>query len=164
MPNFHLLPTRFNSLRLLDLDSPDVIKSYFVTMETYKFAKPFFGDIRLAKQVVAALFAESDRCKIELYSYVVMTDHIHFLAGAGLKDLERFVGLFKSYSTRLLWKRSSEIVGGDGIARPLATPPRVGNVALRKDVMERPYVVLPEHMYLDRFECPNRLDFAHVSG
>ncbi len=82
MPNFHLLPTRFNSLRLLDLDPPDVIKSYFVTMETYKFA-PFFGDIRLAKQVVAALFEESDRCEIELYSYVVMTDHIHFLAGAG---------------------------------------------------------------------------------
>ena len=160
MPNFHLLPTRFNSLRLLDLDAPDVIKSYFVTMETYKFA-PFFGDIRLAKQVVAALFAESDRREIELYSYVVMTDHIHFLAGAGLKDLERFVGLFKSYSTRLLWKRSREIAGGDEIARPLVTRPRVGNMALRKDVMERPYVVLPEHIYLDRFECPNRLDFAN---
>ncbi len=34
-------------------------------------------------------------------------------------------------------------------------------MTLLKDVMERPYVVLPEHIYLDRFECPNRTDFAN---
>ncbi len=158
MPQFHLLRTRYNSLRLLDVDPPDVAKSYFVTMETHKWV-PFFGDLRLAKQIVVAFLEQGDRCEVELYSYVVMTDHIHFLAGAVLKDLERFVRLFKSYSTRLLWKRSQEISGGNVIERPLARAPRLRDVTLSNAVIERPCVVLPEHVYLDRFECPTRADF-----
>ena len=112
-------PRRYNSLRLLGFDYGSSSALYFVTVDTDSF-RPVFGDIKLAKDILAALLADQTQRRIRVQAYTLMPDHFHLLAGvkeAG-KNLSDALGAFKSYTTQLYWKRSREIVESQQVALP----------------------------------------------
>jgi REP element-mobilizing transposase RayT len=121
MPTFadFRYPRRYNSLRLLGFDYGSPSALYFVTVDT-DASRPIFGDIKLAKAILAALLHRKAQEKIRLLAYTLMPDHLHLLAGvreAG-KSLSFALGAFKSYTTQLYWKRSREIVEEQQVALP----------------------------------------------
>ena len=115
-------PRRYNSLRLLGFDYGRASALFFVTIDT-DASRPVFGDIKLAKAIVAALLDARTRARIRFLAFTLMPDHLHVLAGvreAG-KTLSLSLGAFKSFTTQLYWKRSREIVSSQELALPPAS-------------------------------------------
>jgi len=159
-------PRRYNSLRLLGFDYGSTSALYFVTIDT-ESSRPIFGDIKLAKAILAALLHGQTEARIRAQAYTLMPDHLHLLAGvreAG-KTLSVALGAFKSFTTQLYWKRSREIVeerrvslphtsiekNGRAESLPLLAAVMEWRAALRPEAMEMknwPRVV-PEH-FLDK--------------
>ena len=114
-------PRRYNSLRLLGFDDASTSALFFLTINT-DGSRPLFGDLTLAKSVLAALLHPTTQERIRLEAYTLMPDHFHLLAGvkelAG--DLSQALGAFKSYTTQLYWKRSREIVNARHVDLPAA--------------------------------------------
>ncbi|HEY3138666.1 MAG TPA: transposase [Blastocatellia bacterium] len=125
-------PRRYNTLRLLGFDYTDTSALYFVTIDT-DVSRPVFGDVKLAKSVLAALLHGETQARIRLEAYTLMPDHLHVLAGvteAG-KTLSAALGAFKSYTTQLYWKRSREIVQEQKVALPSTSINKTAGVETR---------------------------------
>ncbi len=112
-------PRRYNSLRLLGFDYSSTSALYFITIDTDS-SRPVFGDIKLAKAILAALLKSQTQARIRTHAYTLMPDHLHLLAGVKEfgKTLSVALGAFKSYTTQLYWKRGREIVGEQHVALP----------------------------------------------
>jgi REP element-mobilizing transposase RayT len=112
-------PRRYNSLRLLGFDYTSTSALYFLTIDTDS-SRPTFGDITLAKSVLAALLHGQTTARIRIQAYTLMPDHLHLLAGVTEKgiNLSTALGAFKSYTTQLYWKRSHQIVEEQRVALP----------------------------------------------
>jgi REP element-mobilizing transposase RayT len=115
-------PRRYNSLRLLGFDYGSTSALFFVTIDT-DASRPVFGDIKLAKAIVAALLDARTQARIRLQAFTLMPDHLHVLAGVREtgKTLSLSLGAFKSFTTQLYWKRSREIVSSQELALPPAS-------------------------------------------
>jgi len=114
-------PRRYNSLRLLGFDYASTSSLFFLTIDTDS-SRPLFGDIQLAKAVLAALLHPTTQERIRLEVYTLLPDHFHLLAGVKeqAKNLSQALGAFKSYTTQLYWKRSREIVDARRVDLPAA--------------------------------------------
>jgi len=143
-------PRRYNSLRLLGHDYRSTSDLYFLTVDTDS-SRPVFGDIVLAKSILAALLHDTTQARVRLHAYTLLPDHFHVLAAvkeAG-KNLSMALGAFKSYTTQLYWKRSREIVEANQVALP---QPLVNRSDPRKEralltaLMEWRAVLRPEAM------------------
>ncbi|HSO74774.1 MAG TPA: transposase [Blastocatellia bacterium] len=112
-------PRRYNSLRLLGFDYTSTSALYFLTIDTDS-SRPAFGDITLAKSVLAALLHDQTEARIRIQAYTLMPDHLHLLAGVTEKgiNLSTALGAFKSYTTQLYWKRSHQIIEEQRVALP----------------------------------------------
>ena len=155
-------PRRYNSLRLLGFDYASTSALYFVTVDTDS-SRPVFGDIKLAKAILAALLDSQTQARIRMQAYTLLPDHLHLLAGVreGSKTLSVALGAFKSYTTQLYWKRSREVVEQRQVSLPAASVERTGRdeagpllaalmewrAALRPEALEMKNWprVLPEH-------------------
>lgn len=166
-------PRRYNSLCLLGFDYGSTSALYFVTVDTDS-SRPVFGDIKLAKAILAALLHPQTQTRIRVQAYTLLPDHLHLLAGvreAG-KSLSVALGAFKSFTTQLYWKRSREIVEEGQVALPPESVERAGRdeagpllaalmewrAALRPDVMEmknwprvHPEHFLGKHLWHTKF-------------
>lgn len=166
-------PRRYNSLRLLGFDYSSPSALYFVTVDTDS-SRPVFGDIKLAKAILAALLHSGTQARIRMLAYTLMPDHMHLLAGVREtgKNLSFALGAFKSYTTQLYWKRSREIIEEQQVALPSTGVQRGGRnqsgpllvalmewrAALRPEALEmknwpqvRPEHFLSKHLWHTRF-------------
>jgi REP element-mobilizing transposase RayT len=143
-------PRRYNGLRLLGFDYGSATALYFVTVDTDS-SRPVFGDIKLAKAILAALLHSQTQTRIRIQAFTLMPDHLHLLAGvseAG-KTLSAALGAFKSFTTQLYWKRSREIVEERRVSLPHASIEKIrGGEAtpLLAAVMEWRAALRPEAM------------------
>ena len=76
-----------------------------------KDRRPTFYSSPLSADVIECLKEEAERTRFILLAYCLMPDHMHILAIPGTSNvsLSRFIGGFKSKSTRRAWQH-----GGDG--------------------------------------------------
>ena len=132
-------PRRYNSLRLLGFDYGCTSSLYFVTIDT-DGSRPVFGDIKLAKAIVAVLLDARTQARIRLLAFTLMPDHLHVLAGVGEagKTLSAALAAFKSFTTQLYWKRSRDIV----LSQELALPP----ASIQKSPRDQARELLPALM------------------
>ena len=95
---------RNRSLRLPTFDYASE-HAYFLTVRAIPQATPF-THARLAEATIRCLFHCREQYDYAVFAYCLMPDHFHLLARP--KDqsvaLSRFVGAFKSLSTRACWK------------------------------------------------------------
>jgi REP element-mobilizing transposase RayT len=112
-------PRRYNSLRLLGFDYTSASALCFVTINTVS-SRPVFGDINLAKATLAVMLNERTMARVRLYAYTLMPDHLHILAGVKEdgKSLSSLLGLFKSLTTQIYWKRGREVVEEQKVCLP----------------------------------------------
>jgi REP element-mobilizing transposase RayT len=112
-------PRRYNSLRLLGFDYASTSSLFFLTIDTDS-SRPLFGDIQLAKAILAALLHPTTQERIRLEAYTLLPDHFHLLAGVKTlaKNLSQALGAYKSYTTQLYWKRCREIVDSRRVDLP----------------------------------------------
>ena len=112
-------PRRYNSLRLLGFDYANVDSLYFVTVDTDS-SRPVFGDVTLAKAILTSLLSDQTQTNIRVQAFTLLPDHFHLLAGVkeASKNLSNALGVFKSYTTQVYWKRSREIIEQKRVALP----------------------------------------------
>lgn len=93
-------------LRLASFDYADQDNVYFVTIRAVHGSVPFH-DPDLALAVVETLLRQRQTGRLRVYAYVLMPDHLHAAVSvAGGEDsLPAVLKDFKSYTTRLAWKR-----------------------------------------------------------
>ncbi len=98
------LPKRKNPrLKDFDYSLPYV---YFVTICS-KNKNRFFTEKEFNKKILDCLVAEKNKTKVNVYVYCLMPDHLHLLispANSGI-SISRFIGGFKSKTTRLGWEK-----------------------------------------------------------
>lgn len=101
MPTFSNLPLprRYNSLRLLGFDYSSPTASYFTTLSTDS-SRPVFGDINLAKSVLAALLNQNH---LRVSAYSLLPDHFHLLVSV-LRNWPRVRP--EHFLSKQLWHRS----------------------------------------------------------
>jgi len=132
-------PRRYNSLRLLGFDYGSTSALFFVTIDT-DASRPVFGDLKLARAILAALLDARTQARIRLLAFTLMPDHLHIEAGvreAG-KSLSAALAAFKSFTTQLYWKRSREIVSSQTLA--------LAHASGKKSSAEEARAVLPALM------------------
>jgi REP element-mobilizing transposase RayT len=120
MPQFDFpYHRRYNTLRLLGYGYNSVWQLCAISLVT-DLRRPLFADINLAKSVLNCLLSEQTLQYLRLRAFTLMPDHLHFLAGVrdAEKKLPKLVGLFKSFTTQLYWKRSREIVEAGQLMLP----------------------------------------------
>jgi REP element-mobilizing transposase RayT len=112
-------PSRYNTLRLLGYDYSSTSRLCAITLVA-DLRRPVFADIQLAKSVLACLLSEQTLALMRLRAFTLMPNHLHLVAGVRIPeaDLSDIIASFKSYTTRLYWKRSSEIVRSREIILP----------------------------------------------
>src|SRR6266436_6488600 len=112
-------PRRYNSLRLLGFDYGKVDSLYFLTIDT-DASRPLFADVTLAKALLTSLLSNQTQANIRVQAFTLLPDHFHLLAGVkeASKNLSNALGVFKSYTTQLYWKRSREIIEQKRVALP----------------------------------------------
>ncbi len=99
-----LLPKR-KTPRLKDFDY-SLPYVYFVTI-CAKNKNRFFTEKEFNKKILDCLVAEKNKTKVNVYVYCLMPDHLHLLispANSGI-SISRFIGGFKSKTTRLGWEK-----------------------------------------------------------
>ena len=96
--------TKRKSPRLKDFDYSQPF-AYFVTVCSRE-KKSFFLDEALSDEIVNCLKDERNRTGVKIFAFCLMPDHFHMLISPGDSGLSisRFVGGFKSKSTRIGWK------------------------------------------------------------
>jgi len=101
------LPQR-KTPRLKDFDY-SLSYVYFLTTCT-KDKKRLFIDHNLNLEVIDCLLEERERLRFKIFCYCLMPDHFHLLLtpGEGGQTIPRFMGGFKSKSTRACWKHGIE--------------------------------------------------------
>ena len=121
MPQFEPLPypSRYNSLRLLGYDYRSTYRLCAITFVT-DLRRPLFGDVRLAKSVLASLLSDETLAGMRVRAFTLMPDHLHFLAGVREpeRSLSELIGEFKGFTTQLYWKRSRQIVKSGEVELP----------------------------------------------
>jgi len=102
---------RYNSLRLCGHDYANTHDIYFITIDTIARAS-YFADIVLAKQVTALLLDLHLDGRLHVFAYCLMPDHLHALLKVTSRKypLSDALGLFKSKSTSLFWKRARNVL------------------------------------------------------
>jgi REP element-mobilizing transposase RayT len=112
-------PRRYNTLRLLGYDYTSINRLCAITLVT-DCRRCVFADVQLAKAVLASLLSDEIQTHMRLRAFTLMPNHLHLLAG--IRDpevnLSNLIGNFKSYTTQLYWKRSSEIVASGAVTLP----------------------------------------------
>ncbi len=80
--------------------------AYFITICS-KDKINFFTDPVFNKNVIECLISEKIRNNLLVYAYCLMPDHLHLLVSPDDSriSVSRFIGGFKSKSTRLAWER-----------------------------------------------------------
>jgi REP element-mobilizing transposase RayT len=119
MPQFDVLHRRYNTLRLLGHDYNSISQLCAISLVTDQ-RRPVFADVNLAKSVLKCLLSDQTLGYLRLCAFTLMPDHLHVIAGVkdSHKQLQNLIGLFKSFSTQLYWKRSSEIVQNGQVVLP----------------------------------------------
>ena len=112
-------PCRYNTLRLLGYDYTSINRLCAITLVT-DLRRSVFGDIKLAKAVLACLLSDQILAQMRLRAFTLMPNHLHLVAGVRLPetDLSRIIANFKSYTTQLYWRRCTEIVRSKEIILP----------------------------------------------
>ena len=82
---------------------------FHVVVRAFPNTRPFAGD--LGELVWENLLAECDRAGVTIVAACLMPDHLHLLAGPNSQPLDRWVGAFKSYT--------SKMVRASGYSRPV---------------------------------------------
>ncbi len=143
------LPRRYNSLRLLGFDYSSTTALYFMTICTDS-SRPVFGDIKLAKSILAALLSDRTSSRIRLCAYTLMPDHLHLVAGVREKgkSIITLIGAFKSLTTQIYWKRSREIVEEQKISLPSVAIEKSGDRRLLRAVIGWCAAIRPEALEL----------------
>jgi len=175
MPQFEQLPypSRYNTLRLLRYDYASTKKLCAITLVTDS-RKPIFADMLLAKGILGSLLSPETLANMHLRAFTLMPDHLHLVAGVGRPELAlpNLIGAFKSFTTKLYWRRSQEIAVSGEISLPsqnvsksedqqsrrLLSPLIDGRATLRPEVVElknwpavRPEMFLKKHLWQARF-------------
>jgi len=91
--------------RLKDFDY-SMPYAYFVTICT-KNKSNYFTEESFNKKIIECLISEKNRNNISVYVYCLMPNHLHLLISPdnfGI-SISKFIGGFKSKSTRLGWKK-----------------------------------------------------------
>jgi len=121
MPHFEHFPypCRYNALRLLGNGYNSLIRLCAVTL-VVDSRRPLFADVILAKSILAALLSDQTLAHMRVRAFTLMPDHLHFLARVRAPELSvpSLIGAFKSYTTRLYWKRSRDIVSSKEVCSP----------------------------------------------
>ena len=175
MPEFEHLPypSRYNSLRLLNYDYNSTRKLCAITLVADS-RRPVFADMRLAKATLAALLSPETLTTMHLRAFTLMPEHLHLLAGVRNPDLHlpNLIGIFKSFTTQLYWKRSREIAASQEVSLPsqnvgksdveqsrrLLAPLIEARATLRPEVVDlrnwppvRPELFLKKHLWQAKF-------------
>jgi len=97
------LPKRKNP-RLRDFDYSQPY-AYFLTICT-RNKENFFSEPTLNLEIINCLKQERIEKEIAIYAYCLMPDHIHLLISPLEKgvNVSKFIGGFKSKTTRIAWK------------------------------------------------------------
>src|SRR5438552_1259586 len=92
-------PRRYNSLRLLGFNYSSSTALYSITLKA-EASRPVFGDIKLAKGVLAALLDDRTLARLRICAYSLLPDHMHLLAGVKQpgKDISLLLGAFESFT------------------------------------------------------------------
>jgi len=148
MPNFEHFPypCRYNTLRLLGYDYNSIVRLCAVTLVT-ESRYPVFADTKLAKSILGCLISEETLAHLHLRAFTLMPDHLHLIAGVLRPELNlpNLIGNFKSYTTKLYWKRSSRIFASGACK----LRPEAGE--LRGWPLVRPEHFLKKHLWQARF-------------
>ena len=82
--------------------------------------RPLFADVNMAKSVLKCLLSNQTLEYMRLRGFTLMPNHLHVVAGVRKpeKKLPNLIGLFKSYTTQMYWKRSRQIVETGQVALP----------------------------------------------
>ncbi len=179
MPHFSgfPFPRRYNSLRLLGYDYCSIYELCAITLVT-DLRRPLFADLILAKSVLASLLSDQSLECMRVRAFTLLPDHLHFLAGVRSPEftVPILIGRFKSYTTQLYWKRSSEIVKTRSVCRPPVSVIKMGarearevlvplgewRASLRPEAMElRNWPKLTPEQFLKKSLWQTRL-FDHV--
>ncbi len=122
MPQFDFpYPRRYNTLRLLRYEYNSPFQLCAISLIT-DLRRPLFADVIMAKSVLKCLLSDETLAQMRLRAFTLMPNHLHFLAGVRQpeKNLPRLIGNFKSYTTKLYWKRSREVVDSGEVSLPSA--------------------------------------------
>jgi REP element-mobilizing transposase RayT len=88
---------------------PEVYKRagnvFFITIRARKNTRPF-GQYALGKLIIDTLPSESAKCECRVFTYCLMPDHLHFLAGPQREgaSLLQFIDRFKGKTTNCSWR------------------------------------------------------------
>jgi REP element-mobilizing transposase RayT len=154
--NFQL-PRRYNSLRMLGFDYSSTSALYSITLKTDS-SRPVFGDIKLAKTILAVLLDSRTLARIRVCAYTLLPDHLHLLVGVKEpgKKLSLLLGAFESLTTQNYWKRSREIVDSQEVILPPTVVEKSKHnetQSLRRALIEWRVTLRPETMEMK--SCPN---------
>jgi REP element-mobilizing transposase RayT len=175
MPEFEHLPypSRYNTLRLLRYDYASTRKLCAISLVADS-RRPIFADMLLAKAILASLLSPKTLANLHLRAFTLMPEHLHLLAGVRHPDLNlpNLIGIFKSFTTQLHWRRSQEIAASGKVSLPsqnvsksdvqqsrrLLSPLIDGRATLRPEVVElknwpsvRPELFLKKHLWQSKF-------------
>jgi REP element-mobilizing transposase RayT len=112
-------PCRYNSLRLLGYDYNSSWQLCAISLVT-ELRRPLFADVKMARSVLQCLLSSRTLERMRLRAFTLMPNHLHLIAGVHepANKLPNLIGLFKSYTTQLYWKRSREIVESGHVTLP----------------------------------------------
>jgi REP element-mobilizing transposase RayT len=75
-------------------------RCYFITANS-EARIPVFADPQVADIVIRALYHLRSRGRLKLHAFVLMPDHLHFVASLGpVEDLPRLIHSLKSYTAK----------------------------------------------------------------
>ena len=112
-------PCRYNTLRLLGYDYNSINRLCAITLVA-DCRRPVFADTQLAKAILTCLLSDETLTQLHLHAFTLMPNHLHLLAGVRQPELNlsRLIGNFKSYTTKLYWKRSQEVLSSQQVSLP----------------------------------------------
>jgi REP element-mobilizing transposase RayT len=121
MPHFEHFPypCRYNTLRLLGYTYNSLLRLCAVTL-VVDSRRPLFADMVLAKSVLAALLSDHTLDQMRVRAFTLMPNHLHFLAAVRKPELNlpTLIGNLKSYTTKLYWKRSRQVISSNHVSLP----------------------------------------------
>jgi REP element-mobilizing transposase RayT len=89
-------PTRLESAAYADRDA-----TFHATIGAYPQTSPFRDEF--GARVWSELQAQRENHRVQLHAACLMPDHLHLLLTAEELPVDRWIGAFKSYTTKLSW-------------------------------------------------------------
>ena len=79
-------------------------RPYFITICS-RDKEPFFVNEKLNQQIIECLLEEKIRSGYKIFVFCLMPNHLHLLLAPSKKEISvsRFIGAFKSKTTRIAW-------------------------------------------------------------